>query len=432
MSVRSRTSAVLAVLVTATVLSTGIAGVALADGPSTTDASPTDESTATPSGDAVVDNVTDRIETLETVEFTRTVESDLDGETSTSTQRIVADFETAQKRTETLESSYGGNTTTVMNETHIVTYRADDNTVSTAEYDSRGSSVLPQFTRLANESAVEYEFLGADTVAGRDVYLLDATPQRVADGSNTSLTVAVDAATYFPVQVESTLRSDRYNITATQTYSNVSINEDLPESAFELDVPEDATQPSFDGPEITSYDEHSALQSGAELSIPAAELPGGYEFDTARTIDGEDYYSASLTYTDGEDRAYVGVQDGSPFEWDQRDGYDAVSIGNETGYYAEYDDYAFLHVDSDGQSYTVYGDTQSTSRPQCSAPDRPTPALAAGCQPGPRRRIGCRESYRHGGSCRVTRGFPTVPTSVVATDTFARTLKTSRSVVMCV
>ena len=354
MSERSRSGALLALLVTVTVLSTGIAGVALADTPSTADEQSTAEPAST-DGAAVVENFTERIETLETVEFTRTTESELDDRTTSSTARVVADLESGQMRTETLESSYGGNSTTVVNETHMVTYSPEENTVNTVEYESQGNTVLPQLTQLANESAVEYEYIGTGTVSGEDVYRLTAIPQETPTSGNTSLTVAVDAETYFPVRIETSVRSDRVNITATQTYTNVSINEDLPESAFELDVPEDATEPSFDGPEVTSYDEYSALQSGVELSVPAAELPGDFRFDSARTIDGESYYSVSLTYSNGDEQVHVSVQNESPFDWSQRDDYEEVRLGDETGYYADHGEYGFVQVDTDDRAYTLYG-----------------------------------------------------------------------------
>lgn len=357
MSQRSRSSVVLAILVTVSVLSTGVAGAALADDSSVTDEQPTRESTATPDGDAVIENFTERIETLETVEFTRTTESEFDDGTTNTTVRVVADLESSQKRTETIESSYGSNTTSVVNETHIKTYDADENTVSTAEYgaNSRGYSMLPQLTQLANESAVEYEFAGTGTVAGEEVYRLDALPTQTRSEQNVSVTIAVDTETHFPVQVETEIRGDQYNLNSTRTYSNVSINEDLPESAFELDVPADASEPSNTGPDIESYDEYNSLQSSADLSLPAAELPGDYEFDSARTIDGDSYYFVSLTYTDGEDRVQVSVQEESPFDWSERDGVEEVSLGDETGYYSDNGDYAFLHADTGEQAYHLYG-----------------------------------------------------------------------------
>jgi outer membrane lipoprotein-sorting protein len=338
-------------------LSTGIAGAALADSPSTTDAQPANNSETTTDGEAVVENFTQRIETLETVEFTRTMESEFDNETMSNTVRVVADLESEQKRTETIASTYQSNTTTVTNETHMTTYNADENTVNTVEYgsNSRDYSLLPQLTQLANESAVEYEFAGTDTVAGEKVYLLDATPTQTLDETDTSVTIAVDTETYFPVQVETEFSSEEYGVNSTRTYSNVSINEDVPKSAFELDVPADATEPSFPGPDIESYDEYSNLQSDADLSLPAADLPADYEFDSAQIIDGDSYYYVSLTYTDGDEQVHINVQNDSSFDWSEHDGVEEVSLGEETGYYNDQGDYAFLHTDTGEQSFSLYG-----------------------------------------------------------------------------
>ena len=356
MSDSSRTPAILALLVAATVLSVGAVGIAFADSPSTQDVQPTTESADSPDGTAVIENFTERIDTLETVEFTRTVETELDGDTQTTSQRVVADLVADQIRTETLESPTGSNLTTVVNETHRVIYNADENTVSEYERQSDNIPVLSQLTQLTNESAVEYEYAGTGTVAGNGVYLLDATPKQTQTAnSNASVTVAVDTETYFPVRIETAVQSERYNVSATQTYENVTLNEDIPDSTFELDVPEDATQPSFEVPDITSYDEYSALQSSATLSVPGAELADGYAFDSARIVDGDGYYTVSMTYTNGEDHVQVGVQRDSPFDWSESDGYEAVRVGDETGYYAQYDEYGFLRVESDDLSYSVHG-----------------------------------------------------------------------------
>jgi outer membrane lipoprotein-sorting protein len=357
MSKRSRTGAVLALLVAVSVLSTGIAGAALADSPSTPDAQPATDTEPTTDGEAVIENFTQRIETLETVEFTRMMESEVGNGTMNNTVRVVADLESEQKRTETVASSHGSNTTTVINATHMTTYNADENTVNTFEYgsNSRGYSMLPQLTQLANESAVEYEFLGTGTINGEEVYRLDATPTQTPDETGVSVTIAVDTETYFPVQVTTEFSSEEYSVNSTRTYSNVSINEDVPDSAFDLDVPADATEPSFTGPDIESYDNYSSLQSDTDLSLPDAELPADYEFEDARIIDGDNHYSVSLTYTDGNESVYVGVQDDSSFNWSERDGVEEVSLGDETGYYNDNGDYAILHVDTGEQSYYLSG-----------------------------------------------------------------------------
>lgn len=358
MSERSRSSVLLALLVAASLLSTGIAGAALAHNPSTADAQQTTDSPTEVDGEAVVENFTERLYTLETVEFTQTMESESGGETTSTTTQVVADIEDGQMRTEIRDSTYGSNSTTVVNETHRTTYNPETNTVSSYEFQSQGDRILPQLTQMANESVVDYEYVGTDTVEGQEVHLLDGVPQQqqTPEDTTVSVTVAVNTETYFPVQYETLVQGDEYNFSYTQTYSNVTINGDVPESAFNLDVPEDATKPSSHGPELTSYNEYSALQSASELSVPAAELPGNFEFDSARIIDGDDYYSVSLRYTDGEDRVQVSVQDESVFDWSEQDGYEEVELGDETGHYTEHDEYAFLRSNTDEQTYSMYGE----------------------------------------------------------------------------
>lgn len=358
MSERSRSGALLTLLVAVTLLSTGIVGAALANNPSTPDTQQTTDSPTEVDGEAVIENFTERLETLDTVEFTRTTESESDGKTTNTTERVVADVEDGQMRIEIRDSTYGSNSTTVVNETHIVTYNPETNTISSYEDESQETRVLPQLTQMANESAVDYEYVGTDTVEDEKVHLLDAALQQQQTRENTtmSVTVAVDTETYFPIQYETSVRSDKYNFTYTQTYSNVTINGDVPESSFTLDVPEDATEPSSNGPEITSYSDHSTLQSASELSAPAAGLPGDFKFDGARIINGDNYYSMSLMYTNGEDRVQVNVQDKSSFDWSEQDNYEAVQLGDEPGHYAEYDEYAFLRTNTDEQSYSVHGE----------------------------------------------------------------------------
>jgi len=345
--------AMLAVLVAVTVLSSGLAGVALAESPSTPDAQTT-ENTTDDAGEEIVDAVVETLQTIETVEFTQTTETEFDGESTTSTQRVVADVDAFEKRVETLEADYGENTTTVINETHSAIYDADEETLNTYQY--RSDRLLPQLELLGNESAVDYEYTGTDTVDGKDVYVLEAVPQqeRLSD-TDASMTIAIDAETHFPVKIETTVDSEDFSYNTTRTYENVSLNEDVPESAFELDVPEDTTEPSFEVPDVTTYDDHEALTASADLSVPDAELAGDYEFDSATVIDGDDYYSVSMTYTNGEESVYVTAQADSSFDWSQSEDYEEVSVGDTTGYYAEYDDYGFLRVDSDGQSYSVHG-----------------------------------------------------------------------------
>ncbi len=349
--------AFLAVLASVMLLTTGIAGVAFAGAPSTPVAQTDETVTDEPDGEEVIDSFNDRLETLDTVEFTRITEAETSGETLKSTEHISADLDGFQKRTDIVNSTYRDNTTTVVNETTSLTYNEDENTVT--KFDYRGDILLPTLEQLGNESAINYEYLGTDTVDGQDVYVLEGSPTRqVTTETNTSLTVHVGTETHFPVQMAIDVESSEqdYNYSSTITYENVALNEDIPASTFDIDVPDNATDPTENlGPDISTYDTHDALQSNAKLSVPSADLGEGYEFDQARVIDGDGYYTISSTYTDGTNQITVSSQDENPFDYSEIEDYEEVSMGEDTGWYTEYDQFSFLHWDSDGQSYSLYG-----------------------------------------------------------------------------
>ena len=351
MSTNSR-PAVLAMLLTAALVTSGIAGVAFA-GPSTTDA----QTTETPDGEDVIDAFVERLSTLETVEFTRTTESTFGNETTTRTIHVIADLEDGQKRTETVNNSVGVNTTTVMNESTVVTYNEDENTVS--EYEISGDRTpLPSISPLGNESLVSYEFAGTATVEGEDAYVLEGTPQLSRDTeAETTLTVYVDTETYFPVKLESATSGENYDFSSTVTHTNVTLNEPIPDGTFELDVPDDASEPTVHtGPDVSSFDSYDALAENATLSVPDADLPAEFTFERGTIIDGDNYYSVSLSYSDGNDTLGLSVRDASDsgFNYSDSDRYETVDIGETTGYLYESESFTALYWNDDSR-YSLYG-----------------------------------------------------------------------------
>lgn len=344
--------ALLAVLASVMLLTTGFAGVALAGGTSTTVAQ-TDE----PDGEDVIESFTDRLSSLDSVAFTRTTETTANGESRSSTERIAADFDAFEKRVDVLNSSHGDNTTTVVNESTTTTYNADENTVTAHEH--RREMLLPMVEQLTNESAITYEYAGTDTIDGQRVHVLDGTARgRENLDATTSLTVYVGTESHFPVRVDVDVVSTAqdYNFSSTITFDNVSIDEPIPDSTFELDAPDDATDRTtnrlFD---FSRFDSHDALRSNADLSVPSAELVDGYAFDRARILDGEEYYRVSATYKNGTNRLTISVRNDSRIDYGDIDKYESVTLGEHTGWYVEYGDYAFLHWDGNGQSYSLYG-----------------------------------------------------------------------------
>lgn len=349
--------AVLAVLLAAALILSSGAGIAFAETPSTTDVQTTEQADE----DDVIDSFVERLSTLETVEFTRTTESEFGNETSRRTIHVAADLENVRKRSETVNTTVGSNTTTVMNESTIRTYDPNENTVT--EYEISGEqALLPTLDALANESLVSYELAGMDTVDGNDTYVLEATPQLQSEtDAEMSLTVFVDTETYFPVRIESERTGETYTYSSTVTHSNVTLNEEIPDSTFELDVPANASEPSeYVGPDVSSYESYDNLSTQATLSLPAEELTAAFSFQEGTIVEGEDYYSVSLRYTDGEETISVNTR-ADPFNesrYEESDRYEAVEIGETTGYRYESDEFTSLHW-ADEQAYSLYGEIEN-------------------------------------------------------------------------
>lgn len=348
-----------AVLTAVMLLSSGIVGVAFAGSPSVIGA----QAEETPDGDEVVDRFLEQISTLETVQFTRSSNFTINNQSSTSTVRVVADLASFQKRTETVNTSIGSDSITrVRNDSAVITYDSEENTVS--EYEVQSTMLLPRIESLANDSMADYEYLGVETVNGQETYTLEVTPEeqyRTDSDVETETTVYLDTETYFPVRIDTATRSEEFNHSSTVTYENVTLNEEIPDGAFDLDVPENATDPLANvGPEVTEFDTHDKLSAAANVSVPDAEIGDGFSFDEGTTIDGESYYAVTLAYSDGNRTVTITTQAESPgsFDYNESEMYEAVDINGTTGYLYTSDEFSLLSVEAD-QRYTVYGEVSN-------------------------------------------------------------------------
>jgi outer membrane lipoprotein-sorting protein len=353
MALIKRCPAIFAVLAAVTLLTSGTAGVAFAAAPPATTDVQDDE---TPHGEEVITEFRNQVDSLETVEFTRTTESTFDNETITRTETVAVDLESEQKRIETTNDTVGSNTTTVWNGTMVTTYNADENTVS--EYKVTGTTLLPMLELLTNETMLNYEYAGSETINGEEMYVLEATPSEEMTGdTEASITVYLDTETHFPEKVEQQSETKDFEYSSTTTYENTRLNEEIPDSTFDLDLPddvEDLSEPTM--PDISEYETYDGLTSNTTLSFPAANLPDNLTFDSGRIVDGEDYYSASATYTSDETTVTVMTnEERSNLNLSDSDQFEAVNLGDTTGYLYSYEDYTTLYIE-DEQPYTVYGE----------------------------------------------------------------------------
>lgn len=360
----SRRPLTAALFAVALVLTSALAGVAVAT-PTAQDESPSETAQPTTADDtngtAVVSEFRSTIGSLETVQMTRVTESTFDNETTETTTEIVADLEDSQFRSEIIDSEYTEGVVTVRNESGRVTYNPEENTVTRS--DSYTDRMLPTVSALANESAVTYEYEGTTELNGEQVYELTGEPTtRTEAQSNASLTLFLDSETHFPAQLQMSSESDYGSYESTITFENVTLDAEIPDSRFDIDIPENATTPSFDeGPDISEYGSFDSFRSAANVTVPQPEMPADYQFEDARIIDGDSYYSASATYINGSDRVTVTINaDESLIDFSEMDGYEEVDLGNTTGWHNSFDGarYDSLHWDCDGQAYTVFGDLQ--------------------------------------------------------------------------
>lgn len=304
----------------------------------------------------------EQLDSLETISMTVRSNVSSDEYSSSSTSEIWVDFENSQMRTE--QSSEYANTTTVRNDTGSVTYDADENTVRNSDltFEDMNPKETRQFSLpLNNETDLTYE--GTEIINGTETYRLDVEPQFNDTDRNVDATVWINAETYLPVQLESSMDSDSYSFESTVRFTDVSINETIPSERFSLDVPDDAERPDHSTPEFESYESESELRENTSQSVPDPTLPENYTFENGYVTDGDDYSSVSMTYTDDADGAITVSQSNASVVGDsyytESDQFENVSLGNHTGYYAEYEfgesNTSVLVWDDGDHRYSIYG-----------------------------------------------------------------------------
>jgi outer membrane lipoprotein-sorting protein len=326
-----------------------------------------DETDANLTAAEILDTHEQRLESMESLSLTVRSNYSSDSYSSSATSSTWIDFTDEQMRTE--HSSDYGDTITVRNESGSVTYNVEENTVR--DSDITFSEVNPRDTGyLALAVNEQTELTYEETVAlnGTEAYRLDIDYQSDYTDAEQDGTLWINTETYMPVQYEMSMESDRYSFESTVRFTNVSINETVPDDRFGIDIPDDAEQPDYSTPDFESYDSESALRQNASQSVPEPELPDGYTFDSGYITEGDTHSSVSLTYTTSEDESLTVSQSNRTMTssyYSESDEFENVSIGDQTGYYNEFDageSNTSILVWSDGDTqYTIYGSAaQST------------------------------------------------------------------------
>lgn len=363
-----RTALIVVTLGSLLVLSSVATGAGAISSQPTTVERPTQatQSTATDAADSpsadgeVVETFTDRMSSLDTVVMTYEMNMTFDSDrTSSAENRLWLDAENNRVRTET--NSERMETITVRNESETVTYDVENNQVSRFDHtDEMGQQTL--IDRLVTENEFTYD--GQETIDGEETYRLAVTPTEtdtMADSTDTTLWL--DADTYFPTKLAHDASGENYEYEMVMDIRNVSLNEPIADERFTIDIPADAETPDDSPLDRTTYDSLSELRTDTTQSVPSPDVPDGYRFAEASIIENTDFSLLSLQYvTDSDDVFHVTKRQNSStgYDYDETDRYEAVEVGNHTGYYAEFEHEgtttSILNVNCDSTDYGISGD----------------------------------------------------------------------------
>jgi len=324
----------------------------------TTQSSADGNDSSAPDGDAVVETFRDRFASIETVVMT--VETDMqlnDDRSRTTEQRLWADYENNRIRIE--RESNGTETVTVRNESKTVIYNADENTVST--FDNSGSvGSRTMVNGILNNTELTYET--TERLDGEQTYRLSVTPNEsaMAGPDSVETTLWIDTETYFPEKFHSVSDSENFDYEITGEFRNVTVNEAIPDSRFEIDVPDDAEKPDY-ASNMETYDSLTAVEDGTDHTVPDPDVPDAYSFTEATVFNSSDHHSVSLRYeSDDGDTIRVSASGAMEFDEDERDSFETVVVNGHSAYYTEFEfggnTTSSLMVTCGDTTYTVYGD----------------------------------------------------------------------------
>ncbi|MFC6974460.1 DUF4367 domain-containing protein [Halomicroarcula sp. GCM10025709] len=242
-----------------------------------------------------------------------------------------------------------------------MSYSVEDNTVH--RYNSSFSDRPADVTGLSsivNNSEATFE--GRERLDGEETYRLSLKPDLDAMAATGEVTVTLwlDTDSYFLEKAHMVANSENHTVETTQDYRNVSLNESLSDERFTIDIPDDAEEPGHSGFEMTDYESLSALRSNATQDVPSPDLPDEYSFDHGYIVENDGNTSLSLKYTtDANETIRVGHKSTSGFNYSESDRFETVEVGNQTGWYTEFDNgdstTVMLAWHHDNSEYTVSG-----------------------------------------------------------------------------
>ena len=310
-----------------------------------------------PDADALLEAATEAESSVETVQGIQTITMDDGTETVTTTQEV---WERGpdQYRADIIETDDPEPIDVIVSDGSTMwMYDEDDNEAvrmelgfDQADQEALNDGFVEAFT---NDTDVTIE--GTDTVADRDVYVLELT----GDGDDAlyeSATLWIDQETDYPVKQKITPAVGE-SVTTTTAFEEVAFDEEIDDEVFAFEPPEDAEIREFDELMPQQYTDVDAADADVPFDVPRPDVPAEYTLESVLAGENMVGWSATLQYTDETDSFLtVGVADeaqdpvfepdSDPVEIDDVDA--TIREATETRTIIEWED--------DGLSYTVSGE----------------------------------------------------------------------------
>ena len=309
-----------------------------------------------PDADALLEAATEAESSVETVQGIQTITMDDGTETVTTTQEV---WERGpdQYRADIIETDDPEPIDVIVSDGSTMwMYDEDDNEAvrmelgfDQADQEALNDGFVEAFT---NDTDVTIE--GTDTVADRDVYVLELT----GDGDDAlyeSATLWIDQETDYPVKQKITPAVGE-SVTTTTAFEEVAFDEEIDDEVFAFEPPEDAEIREFDELMPQQYTDVDAADADVPFDVPRPDVPAEYTLESVLAGENMVGWSATLQYTDETSFLTVGVADeaqdpvfepdSDPVEIDDVDA--TIREATETRTIIEWED--------DGLSYTVSGE----------------------------------------------------------------------------
>ena len=316
--------------------------------------------TGDPNPERIADKMQQRLDDIDTVQGVKVMKTTRNGETNTTVTEYVRQPPN-KVRSKVIEGGQYRDEGDYRVNTGEKTYRYDasENTYTKYDFDynrSEGYFDADTIERILNNSEVSYK--GTDTVAGRDVHVIELTDTE----RDSTVTIKADQEHWYPLAYETSYSYDGITTTMSWTHRNVSFNEPVDDDTFTFEPPAGAELKETTTPDVTEFDSVSAANEATAYEVVEPDMPDSYTIESINemVIDGSS--TTTLSYRNGDKGAYYSVSNESVGS-ESAAGSDgeSVTIGNTTGTVSSYGETTSVRWSCDGMRYSLSGQlNQST------------------------------------------------------------------------